>query len=122
MNTLIDLQSQIEKLQKQATELKAKEFDSTVAEIRAKMTAFGITAKDLQTIKRGARKGKQPKAGKAAAPGKATRGASKVAGKPVAAKFAGPNGESWTGRGLTPRWLSTLISEGRSKEEFAIKN
>jgi DNA-binding protein H-NS len=39
----------------------------------------------------------------------------------VAAKFKGPNGESWSGRGLAPRWLAALIAQGRSKEEFAIK-
>lgn len=47
MSNLIDIQSQIEKLQKQAESLKAKEFNNTVAEIRAKMKAFGITIKDL---------------------------------------------------------------------------
>ena len=47
MSNLIDLQSQIEKLQKQAADLKSKEFASTVADIRAKMQAFGITVKDL---------------------------------------------------------------------------
>ena len=51
MSNLIDIQSQIEKLQKQASEIKAKEFSSTVQEILAKMQAFGITVKDLQTAK-----------------------------------------------------------------------
>ena len=36
------------------------------------------------------------------------------------AKYRGPNGEEWSGRGLTPRWLSALIAAGRTKEEFAI--
>ncbi len=51
MSSLIDIQSQIEKLQKQANEIKSKEFSSTVQEILAKMQAFGITVKDLQTAK-----------------------------------------------------------------------
>ena len=49
MSNLVDIQLQIEKLQKQAAQIKAKEFHKTVAEIRKKMTAFGITLKDLQS-------------------------------------------------------------------------
>ncbi|UUZ74639.1 H-NS histone family protein [Polaromonas sp. P1(28)-13] len=67
MSNLIDIQTQIEKLQKQAADIKAREFDSTVQDIRAKMQAFGITVKDLQTVKRGTKaKGKKirhPKSG-----------------------------------------------------------
>ena len=40
----------------------------------------------------------------------------------VAPKFRGPNGEAWSGRGLTPRWLSTLIAQGQTKESFAVKS
>jgi DNA-binding protein H-NS len=38
----------------------------------------------------------------------------------VAAKYRGPNGETWSGRGLMPRWMATLVASGRTKEEFAI--
>ena len=118
MNNLIDIQSQIASLQKQADEIKAKDFQSTVQEILTKMQAFGITVKDLQAVKpgkagRGKAKvvvGKEPKAAKA--PKKSTT--------PVAAKYRGPNGETWSGRGLTPRWLATLIAQGQAKEAFAI--
>ncbi len=102
MNNLIEIQNQIEKLQQQAAEIRAQEFDKTVQEILAKMTAFGITVKDLE-------------AGK----GRPRKAASTTA-KPAAAKYMGPNGETWSGRGLTPRWLSALVAQGRSKEDFAI--
>src|SRR5881628_2916340 len=97
----MDIQTQIEKLQKQAADIKAREFDSTVQEIRAKMQAFGITVKDLQTVKRG------------------TKGKGK---KDVAPKILGPNGETWSGRGLTPLWLAALLEQGRTKDEFAVKS
>lgn len=118
MNSLIDIQLQIEKLQKQASEIKDREFDKTVLDIRAKMQAFGITPKDLQAPS--GRKGR----GKAKTPSqpKTTGAKTKRAGAVVAAKFSGPNGETWSGRGLTPRWLSTLLAQGRAKEEFAIKS
>ncbi|MEO6292817.1 MAG: H-NS histone family protein [Burkholderiaceae bacterium] len=118
MSNLIELQSQIEKLQKQAADLKAKEFNSTVADIKAKMQAFGITVKDLAGKSAG--KGKSPKAPKAAKTGAVKTRKSKAAGVPVAPKFRGPNGETWSGRGLSPKWLSTLIAQGQKKEDFAI--
>ncbi len=102
MSNLIDIQNQIAALQKQADEIRAQEFDKTVQEILAKMAAFGITVKDLDPGKGRARK-------------VASTGA-----KTVVAKFRGPNGETWSGRGLTPRWLSALIAQGRTKDDFAI--
>jgi DNA-binding protein H-NS len=117
MSNLIELQGQIEKLQKQANDIKAREFDKTVADIKAKMMAFGITAKDL-TAKKTLGKGKG-KAVKVVRAVKAAGGTKKV-GKPVEAKFRGPNGESWSGRGLMPKWMQSLVAEGKSKQDFAI--
>ena len=119
MSNLIDIQSQIQKLQKQAADIRTREFDKTVEEIRAKMEAFGITAKDLQMVKRGARGAKGKKA--TVAKKQTGRAGSKAAGSTVAPKYHGPNGETWTGRGLTPRWLKSLLEQGRTKEDFAIK-
>ena len=47
MTSLIDIQSQIEALQKQAEEIKANELQNTVQDILVKMQAFGIGVKDL---------------------------------------------------------------------------
>ena len=117
MSNLIDLQSQIEKLQKQADDLRAKEFDKTVQDIIAKMRAFGITAKDLKLV--GFRRAKTD-AGSGA---KMSRGkAKRTKSGTVAAKYRGPNGEAWSGRGLPPRWLASLVAQGQKKEDFAIKS
>lgn len=117
MNNLVDIQMQIQKLQKQASEIKDREFDKTVQDIRAKMLAFGITVKDLQTV---GRKGRGKAAASAQLKAKAATVKTKKSGAPVAAKFRGPNGETWSGRGLTPRWLTTLLAQGKTKEDFAI--
>ena len=45
---------------------------------------------------------------------------SAMKGVKVAPKYRGPGGETWAGRGATPRWLSALIKEGHSLEEFRI--
>ena len=115
MNNLVDIQSQIEKLQKQAQQIKTKEFAKTVQDIKEKMRAFGITVRDLQSAK-STRRSKPLDATV-----KKPRGAaSKSAGTKVAAKYRNADGQSWTGRGLMPRWLKTLVAEGRVKEEFLV--
>ena len=123
MSDLIEIQSQIEKLQKQATEIKAREFGKTVQDILVKMQAFGITLKDLQPGKAPGPKGKTKliKPAKGSALDKPVGAAKKVAA-PVAAKYVGPDGESWSGRGLTPRWLTALLVDGKSREDFAVKS
>jgi len=120
MGSLIDIQSQIEKLQKQANDIKSKEFAATVHEIQAKMQAFGITVKDLQSTK-GAKVGRgKAKSTLAKAPKAAKTPKSRKASAPVAAKYRGPNGESWSGRGLMPKWLSALVAQGQTKESFSV--
>ena len=85
------------------------------------MQAFGITVKDLQNAKPAKpAKGSKAIRGKKPASAAKTEKASKKAGVAVAAKYRGPNGETWSGRGLTPKWLSSLIAQGQSKESFAI--
>lgn len=41
--------------------------------------------------------------------------------KKVAPKYRGPDGETWSGRGLAPRWLTTLEAGGKKRESFLIK-
>ena len=42
------------------------------------------------------------------------------AGKAVAAKYRSPEGETWTGRGRMPRWLTEAMHHGMAKEDFAV--
>lgn len=104
MNELASIQLQIEELQKKAAALKAEKFDSSIAEIKALMQTYSITIADL-----GGGSGKKARAPKQALANK----------EPVAVKFIGPNGETWSGRGLQPRWLTALVAQGRTKEEFS---
>jgi DNA-binding protein H-NS len=39
----------------------------------------------------------------------------------VAAKYRGPDGDTWAGRGATPRWLKAAIKEGGKLEDFLIE-
>jgi len=128
MSNLIDIQSQIEKLQKQADDIKNREFDKTIQEIIARMQAFGISIKDIHSaLARGGkpksksgRLSKTPKVPNAATAAKAAKAARSTKGAVVAPKYRGPNGETWSGRGLMPRWMTALVAQGREKGDFAI--
>lgn len=115
MTKLQNIQNEIAKLQKQAEEIRAKELRSTIEDIRAKMLAFGITFKDLKA----AATQKPGKPGRTAGAKRTPAKASKKTAA-VAAKYRGPNGETWSGRGLTPKWLAAQIAAGRSKDSFLI--
>lgn len=40
--------------------------------------------------------------------------------KSVPAKYRGPNGEEWSGRGKIPRWLASLERDGRKRDDFRV--
>jgi DNA-binding protein H-NS len=56
---------------------------------------------------------------------KTTRGKRRAAhplkGKKAPVKYRGPSGETWSGRGLAPRWLSELEAKGKKRESYLIK-
>ena len=57
-------------------------------------------------------------------PGKIAHGGrgSALKGKKVAPKYLGPDGETWAGRGATPRWLKAAIKgTGKKIEDFLIE-
>lgn len=43
-----------------------------------------------------------------------------LAGKKVAPKYRGPDGQTWTGRGLKPRWLVEALKGGKKIDAFLI--
>jgi DNA-binding protein H-NS len=41
-------------------------------------------------------------------------------GRKVPAKYRGPSGETWAGRGARPRWLVAAIKGGKKLDDFLI--
>lgn len=118
MSTLLSLQAQIAELQQKAAQIKSKEYASTLADIQAKMKVFGITIADLKAARDKpitGRKGRKPTVEKA--PSKRT---SKLAGVKVEPKYRNTDGQTWTGRGVTPKWMTDAITAGQTKEYFLI--
>ena len=114
MNDLVKLRQQIAEMEKQATELQKKNRPTVLAELREQMVAYGITAEELSRPAARAAKTRQPLA-KAASPAKG-----KKAVVPMPAKYRGPQGQTWTGRGIAPKWLSELLVDGKTREDFLI--
>ena len=87
------------------------------AEMEQKATELGIALGDLLSPA-----GQQAPAEQAAAKdGRRARKPRDDIGTKRAAKYRGPNGEEWSGRGRMPNWLVALEAEGRGREEFLIQ-
>ena len=48
------------------------------------------------------------------------KGRRSTKGRKVAAKYRGPNGETWAGRGARPRWMQEAIKGGAKPDDFLI--
>lgn len=105
MSTYLELRAKGEKLLAEAEELRVKELNSVIEDIKQKMKTFGLTPQDLGF------------SGNGAAPRKRT-----AASAPKAkARYRGPNGESWSGgRGRKPRWVTEALANGKKLEDFAV--
>ena len=44
-----------------------------------------------------------------------------LAGRKVAPKYRGPDGETWAGRGAQPRWLTAAVKKGKRRDDFLIE-
>ncbi len=103
--SLSDLLAQRAALEKQIVETQRAERADAVAQVRALMAQYGLTLADIGA--------KPPKA--ATPPKKAGTG------RKVAAKYRNPaTGDTWSGRGLKPKWLKAALDSGRSLADFAL--
>ena len=95
--------AQREALEKQIEQTKKQERGDAIEKVKALMAEYGLTVADL---------GSRP------APGKAKKSRS---GAKVAAKYRNAStGETWSGRGLQPRWLKAALASGRKLADFAV--
>ena len=97
-------------LEKQIAETLKAERSGVINQIKAMMADHGITVTDLSN-----RVGRPPKAANAAGAAPAT------APRKVAPKYRDPStGETWSGRGLKPKWLAAALESGRKLEDFSV--
>ncbi len=99
MSSYIELKNQAAELLRQAEELRAEERAKVVAEAKAMVNDWGISASEL-----GFRNGRLAE--------KRTK---------LPAKYRdNETGYEWCGRGAMPNWLVTKIQAGSTKEQFLI--
>jgi len=113
-NDLVKLRQQIAEMEKQAAELQKINRPAVLAELREQMAAYGITAEELSRPAAKASRPKEPLA-KPASPPKGKKPA-----VPSPAKYRGPQGQAWSGRGPAPKWLNDLLVDGKAREDFLI--
>lgn len=105
MATYLELKEQAEKLMAEAERMREQEIADTIDDIKRKIELYGLTAADLGFAR-------------AAGPGSSRP---KAAAK-SAAKYRGPNGETWSGgRGRKPQWVVEALKQGRNIEDFAVR-
>lgn len=104
MSSLQDLLAQRAEIEKKIIEVQREERADAIAKVRALLSEFGLTAADIS--------GKTPTV--------RASGAAKPTGK-VAIKYrnAGTS-ETWTGRGLQPKWLKAAMASGAKIEDFLV--
>ncbi|MBX3655495.1 MAG: H-NS histone family protein [Ramlibacter sp.] len=102
MATYLELKAKAEKLLAEAEEMRLKELDDVIADIKEKIRAHGLTAQDLGLAGGSARR-KKPMA------------------EMAAARYRSPEGETWSGgRGRKPRWVVEALAQGKKLEDFAV--
>lgn len=100
MSTYQQLLEKIEGLKAEAESVRQKEIQAIVADIRAKIDQYQLSANDIF--------------------GRSAGGKGKAKSS-VAAKYRNPaTGDTWTGRGRAPRWLADAEASGRKRESFLI--
>ena len=93
-----ELMALIAKAQTQLEAIKRSHYKEVIAQIKELAVSIGVTIDIHQTKKATSAK--------------------------IPAKFSNPDNPSqtWTGRGMAPKWLKELVEKGHNKNEFLIDN
>lgn len=102
MSTLKELLNQKAELDKAIESTRKQELANAISQVKSLMHEYGLTIADIS--------------GKPAA-----RAPSAAKGGKVAAKYRNAaTGDSWSGRGLQPKWLKAALASGRQLTDFAV--
>lgn len=101
-NRLSDLLAKKAELEQQIIDIQREERSAAIAQVKSLMAQHGLTLADLGTR----------------APVSPAKGRS---GGKVPAKYRDPaTGQSWSGRGLHPKWLKQALADGAQLSDFAL--
>lgn len=126
MASYSDMIAQIEDLKRQAEKQRKEEYSSVLKTIKKQIADYGITAEELglgaaAPAKRGRKAGRPAGAAKTPKTPRTPRAKRSASGSKVAPKYSDNAGNTWTGRGKMPTWLTQAIASGRTQESFLIQ-
>ena len=99
MANLSELLAQKAALEKQIALTQREDRERAIAQVKTLMAEYGLSAADL----------------------KARKGMKAGSGNKVAAKYRNKvTGDTWSGRGLQPRWLKAALAGGKKLADFAV--
>ena len=109
------IEKEIVKLQKKAHDLRVKRRAPVIESIIRSMHEYDISPQEISDAFGRKKPGRATKAG-------AKAGSKPAAKKVVQIKYRHPDtGETWTGRGKSPRWILAAEAEGRKRDEFLVE-
>lgn len=99
-SSLQDLLAQRAEIERMIAEKQREDRSEAIAKVRSLMAEHGLSAADIT--------------------GRSPGRAGKASGK-VAAKYRNSaTGDSWSGRGLQPKWLKAAIAGGAKLQDFVV--
>jgi DNA-binding protein H-NS len=102
------LDAQIEAANAEIRAAQNQERQDALTRIAELASQFGLTSDEIAAKLKGGRTKSV----------KGTKGVSK--GSKVAPKYRDEAGNTWSGRGIKPRWLAAAIAAGKSQDDFKI--
>ena len=111
------LKTRIADLQKKLAAAESSKAPA-IKKVKALMKKLGVTIEDLagkpDSVDPGTRRRGRPRKGAADKPAKS------AGSRKVAIKYRDEKGNTWTGRGKTPRWLVEAEKAGKSRDAFKV--
>lgn len=114
--TFLEIQAQIEQLQKEAEDVRRKEAGDVLIRIKEAIAVYGFTAAELgfgsnlgqRQVRKiaGRTSGKKPAAKRVSTP---------------TPKFRDQDGNVWSGRGPRPAWFKAALEAGKSPGDLLAK-
>lgn len=111
--TFLEVQKQIQQLQKEADQLRKQEANEVLARIKEAIAVYGFTASELGVGSAGGRGTRK------LAPAKTGRkGGKKLSDAP---KYRDQDGNVWSGRGPRPAWFKAALEAGTPVDTLLAK-
>ncbi|MDD2882943.1 MAG: H-NS histone family protein [Rhodoferax sp.] len=109
MSTLSEIEAQIAELTAKADQMRLEQHSKAVSDAQAIINSFNLKASDLVFC---SDKDKVEKSAKSV---------SVKSSKKAEIKYRDDNGNTWSGRGLKPRWLTAELEIGKSLSNFLVQ-